>query len=197
MKRPRRLLVQIGLAVLTGGRDSTRDLRLGSGRLDGPETHWRSNAGAAGQSAQLLWWRCGGVIGYDREDRWTRPDILGSNNVAKQLREALSSPVDAALYSPDLGSTNDSRLFISQSFGPDQQDGFTLFRREPRQRSLKIGKLQMPALLGGDCKLLGEGAVGIFDFASALSKIGMELIADNREHPALEVGPALELVEVT
>ncbi len=79
-------------------------------------------------------------------------------------------------------------FFVGKTRGADQDQGFALIFRQLVDRLLEVFHVELAHLFGVARKPLGHCAFGIGNLPLALAHLAIELVAQDGEEPALEIG---------
>jgi hypothetical protein len=90
-----------------------------------------------------------------------------------------------------------SSFFVGHPLRPDQQQRLSLIQWERRQGCAEVLKIETALLIRVRLEPRGIGPVRILNLAFALAVLGVELVAQDREEPCVEVSAALEPVNVS
>src|SRR6185437_15766323 len=101
-------------------------------------------------------------------------------------------PADPALHSADRAVADLGGFLIGEAGGTDEDHRLTLVVRQPGKGLLEIGKVHVAELLRVHGHALGEQPVAVLHLAAALAHLAVELVAQDREQPGLDIGAELE-----
>src|SRR5690606_34112369 len=110
----------------------------------------------------------------------------------QHLLKAAAGAADAALDRADGAIADLRRLLVGEAGGADQDDRLALVLRQRLQRGAEVAQIHGAVLAGMDGDAAGDGAVAVLDLAAALAHLRIELVAQDGEHPCLEIGARLE-----
>jgi hypothetical protein len=114
----------------------------------------------------------------------------------EQLRQARPRPVDAAFDRADYGIADHGSLFVAEPLGRNEEKRLALLDRKLGQRDGHVLQVQMPVLFRRAEQGSRQGPVRILHLALPLAVACVELIAEDREQPGLQVGAGLEALDM-
>jgi hypothetical protein len=106
------------------------------------------------------------------------------------------STVDVAFDGAHCHIAHRSGFLVAQALCPDSQQCLPLACGGRRQSGTKVLEVEMALLVGMRLQPRGIGSVSILSLILALAVLGVEEIAQDRKQPCVEVGAALEFIDV-
>jgi hypothetical protein len=107
------------------------------------------------------------------------------------------STVEAAFDGANRHLDHLRSFLIGQTLCSDHEQRLSLIQRERRQGCAEVLEVETALLIRVRLEPRGIRLVRILDLAFALAVLGVELIAQDREEPCVEVSAALEPVDVS
>src|SRR5689334_8415947 len=109
---------------------------------------------------------------------------IGARRKSRSQRSACAA--DPALDRADLRTDEIGCGLVCQALNDDEHHGLALYRRQLGEMTTDHAQVTAVLLRGGCDQLTREHAIGILHLALALSELGVELVAQDRDQPCLQ-----------